>query len=101
MALKANWLKSASSLGLHQVRCVAAARRADIFSRLLSARTGIGFLHHLEVGVLNAFPQSEAMPPFTFMHRGHARSAAHNWSANADRVQAGFASLRASGCLQR
>jgi hypothetical protein len=101
MALKANLLKSASPLGLHHHRCVAAARRADISGRVLPARVRISFLHHLGVGGRNVFPQSEAMPPFTFQNRGHARTAAHNWSANADRVRPGFAGLRASGCLQR
>jgi hypothetical protein len=73
-------------------RAVLVGAGASASARLVGARAA---------GLLALLVASGAMPPFTCLHRVGTTTASHNKSANTDRVTAGFACLRASGCLQR
>jgi hypothetical protein len=73
-------------------RAVPVGAGASAPARLVGARVA---------GLPALLVASGAMPPFTCLHLRGTTTASHNQSANADRVAAGFACLRASGCLQR
>ena len=77
----------------------AARRRALPFGA--GASPSAGLVGARVAGAPPVLAASEAMPPFTCQHLRCSATASHNKSANTDRVTAGCACLRASGCLQR